>query len=127
IPIELRNIGDQPAPAFRYRITIDPDEMSDGSEPTRHDQVWIGDVPGGLAAGATISEVIQAPLPSPIRGGLYTFELELDFARQIPDANRSNNLVVSNTKMVNRKPSLKIERSSLALNLVDGCFYGEPV
>jgi len=127
IPIELRNIGDQPAPAFRFRITIDPDEMADGSEPTRHDLVWMEEVTEGLAAGAEIIRVISAPLPSPIRGDLYTFELELDFQRQLADADRTNNRVVSATKMVNRKPSLQIERNTWELNLVDGCFYGEPI
>lgn len=125
ITFEIQNIGSAPAPATTFRIMVDPDPMADGSEPTRHDLVLYGDVPA-LAPSEVFSDEIGAALPSPLRGDRYTFELEIDPAKQTGDVDRSNNLVRSATKMTNRKPNLEI-RPGWAVDLVDGCFYGEPL
>lgn len=124
IPLSIRNIGNDVAGSFGFRVKIVSAPLQGANVPD--EEIYVGTV-SGLAAGGVFEETVQARLPRIARGERYTFVLTIDPEGAVPEAERANNEARSQTQMENRRPQLKITTPASGVHLPDGCFYGEPI
>lgn len=122
VPVRIRNVGNALASGFDYRIILSPADIG-SAEPPR---TIFSDSIAGLAEGVELALPLEVDLPAIIREETYFMSLELDFYQELDEANRANNLAVSPSPMVNRRPKLAISPGP-SVTLPDGCYFGEPV
>lgn len=127
IPIEISNTGSSAAVPFGYRIRMIPDPIEGLPQSLPALEVHLGRVDESLDPSGSWQERLSIELPQGLRGDRYSFELSLDPARENEESNRLNNVSLSETKMINRKPRVTISRESVELRFPEGCFYGEPL
>jgi len=124
VTAELRNIGDDDAGAFSYRLLVEPE--GSGSSSLR-EEILVGRIGEGLAAGQSRTLALTADLPRILRADAYRFVLELDHLAEVADADRLNNSARSAGAMANDRPHLKITTPVYEVELPQGCFYGEEI
>jgi len=123
IPVRASNIGTADGESFAYRLRMIP-IGGDAREPT--EVIYVGSH-HGLAVGAESEWEVEVLLPSPLRGGQYELELELNHDGMLDEADRENNRSTSTGAMVNLRPRLALSRPVDPLEFPGACFYEEEV
>ncbi|MBL9037532.1 MAG: putative Ig domain-containing protein, partial [Archangium sp.] len=127
IPIEFTNQGFDNAGNVPVRIWASVDTIVDGTDRLLHTTTM------PIVGGQNVSQSITFVMPSNLRGDDYFLMLQLDDTPGvIPESNKTNNRVFSQTKMTVRQADLvmdavTVRRSVQPFDQASVAFFGEPI
>ena len=120
--VNIQNVGSDATGTFSYEIYLSGDQNF-GSD----DLMYTGQL--SLQGTDSFSGIVQAPIPSTLRGQRFYALLRLDSTNAVQEANEQNNVAASATQLELRQPDLYAKRETASYIRIDpdGCFFGDEI